>query len=290
MPLFTPPPTPKAGLVSSENGSADDTVRLVLNRLALHHPHLLPPSLSDRSKFLEKTREHPEIPEWIWYGLLHFAVALEELGEGVDSVVERADFGILDELLDAEGLSEPRRLWDALFYYMFLHLEGRAKPNQITAPPQNQATVPPPQNQVTAPPPPTPKNDHIGETILLERPREDVYLLTFLSLMLLFSSCAIILLLALPCSTLENLRCVVRDVMVAFSMLIDGSLRRHPVREAFRSTCAETAQLSERLMDRYCGTKECQTMTMLLLDNVKYRMGLLELPGANFLANIRTEL
>jgi hypothetical protein len=118
---MTPPPTPKPS-------HPDQLVHRVLHRLQTHHPYLRQPSLSDRTKFQEKAAALPDLPEWMWYGLLHYAVTLDAAKEQ-----EVVDFGILDEFLDCEaatdgtgigGLNEPKRMWDIMFYYMYLHLES----------------------------------------------------------------------------------------------------------------------------------------------------------------------
>ncbi|KAA8903608.1 hypothetical protein FN846DRAFT_953950, partial [Sphaerosporella brunnea] len=117
---MTPPPSPKT------YASPEALVDRVLERLSCHHPTLRPPTLSDRSKFLQKASDLQNLPEWMWYGLLHYAVQLD-----AEEEQEVADFGILDEFLDCDsyaegniGANSPARMWDVMFYYMYLYLES----------------------------------------------------------------------------------------------------------------------------------------------------------------------
>jgi hypothetical protein len=119
---MTPPTTPKSACASTPSS----LVASVLSRLSRHHPNLRPPSLSDRSKFLEKATALPDLPEWMWYGLLNYSIRL-------DSALEQevVDFGILDEFLDCDAGEDggvmsnpPAKMWDVLFFYMYLHLES----------------------------------------------------------------------------------------------------------------------------------------------------------------------
>jgi hypothetical protein len=118
---MTPPTTPKSACASTPSS----LVASVLSRLSRHHPNLRPPSLSDRAKFLEKATALPDLPEWMWYGLLNYSIRLDSAEEQ-----EVVDFGILDEFLDCEAgeggvmSNPPGKMWDVLFYYMYLHLES----------------------------------------------------------------------------------------------------------------------------------------------------------------------
>jgi len=114
----TPPPTP--GLLSPES-----TVSRVLTRLHAQHPTLAAPTVAETHSFLEKAAQVPDLPEWIWYGMLHFAVEQDDDGGERETV----DFGILDEVLDADIVERGRggRVLDMLFFYMYLCLEpGRS--------------------------------------------------------------------------------------------------------------------------------------------------------------------
>jgi hypothetical protein len=118
---MTPPTTPKSACASTPSS----LVASVLSRLSRHHPNLRPPSLSDRAKCLEKATALPDLPEWMWYGLLNYSIRLDSAEEQ-----EVVDFGILDEFLDCEAgeggvmSNPPGKMWDVLFYYMYLHLES----------------------------------------------------------------------------------------------------------------------------------------------------------------------
>jgi hypothetical protein len=137
MSVTTPPPTPKmqlATLDQEDDGppSPKDIVRDVLTRLNQHHPMLRAPTEADRAKFLEKVKQLPGLPQWMWYGMLHYAVSMNG-GDEMDNdedLMEEIDFTILDEVLGEGELGEgdlqgPARLWDMTFYYMFMQLEGR---------------------------------------------------------------------------------------------------------------------------------------------------------------------
>lgn len=157
MSLSTPPPTPKAvdlpspPLSPSPPPSApEETVRAVLSHLLLHHPNLGAPSLSDRAKFLEKAQQLPGLPEWMWYGMLHYGVVV--VGGDDDCMKEVVDFGILDDLLGEGDLQGPGRLWDMTFYYMFLHLEGGRRCSAACSSPPSPHPPPP------SSPPPSPPN------------------------------------------------------------------------------------------------------------------------------------
>jgi len=131
MSLSTPPPTPKlVDFPALLSPAPDETVCVVLSRLVAHHPNLRPPSLSDQNKFFEKARQLPGLPEWMWYGMLHYAVVVTVDEEDEEEMKEVVDFGILDELLGEADLQGPGRLWDMTFYYMFLHLEGGREDSQ----------------------------------------------------------------------------------------------------------------------------------------------------------------
>ncbi|KAI5821434.1 hypothetical protein BZA77DRAFT_6291 [Pyronema omphalodes] len=137
MSVTTPPPTPKMQLATLDQEddappTPKDIVRDVLTRLYQHHPMLRAPTEADRAKFLEKVKQLPGLPQWMWYGMLHYAVSMnggDELDNDED-LMEEIDFTILDEVLGEGELGEgdlqgPARLWDMTFYYMFMQLEGR---------------------------------------------------------------------------------------------------------------------------------------------------------------------
>jgi hypothetical protein len=168
MSLSTPPPTPKPfdfpGPSSPSQPAPEETVRAVLSHLLLHHPNLGAPSLSDQAKFLEKARQLPGLPEWMWYGMLHYAVAMvggDGAVEGGDDgcVKEVVDFGILDDLLGEGDLQGPGRLWGMTFYYMFLHLEGGRRCSAASsAPPSSPSSPSSPSPSSPSSPPSSPSS------------------------------------------------------------------------------------------------------------------------------------
>lgn len=208
MAITIPPPTLNNGSVSADSAktlhapsSAEITVNNVFARLSLHHPNLRTPSLSDRSKFLEKVHELPDLPEWMWYGLLHYAVALKN--DRHDRVVEAIDFGVLDELLDTEDLAEPKRVWSVLFYYMFLHneIEGSRTGTSVAS---------------------TASESEMTEDDVADEDKGFPWniLLNCLAIVwMVFTVVAIVLLLALPTEILDEFRCV-----VAFASLFGFAL------------------------------------------------------------------
>ncbi|KAF8538349.1 hypothetical protein BDD12DRAFT_842717 [Trichophaea hybrida] len=230
----------------------------VLERLVLHHPNLRPPSLSDRNKFLEKAQQLPGLPEWMWYGMLHYAVVVtvdgEEDGEEMKEVV---DFGILDELLGEGDLQGPGRLWDMTFYYMFLHLEGARGSSQ--------------QQQLDSVVPLALGNGNIGKEQKKELQLEDKdkvqrilnkdngsWMPSLSTWVIVFLLLVISVLLVLPCNPVETLR------------------------QSFTSAYTNTTDLVSDTLNSACRTStlNCRQVGELLMDNIKYRLGLMELAGA----------
>jgi len=126
--MFTPPPSPRPArerprfmLANNDDtteliSAAEATVESVLSRVSARHPMLRLPSIADLTGFVEKVRLFPEMPEWVWYGILEYAVN-EDKGE--------TDFRVLDEMLESYRNGMDRggdRVWSMLFYYMALRV------------------------------------------------------------------------------------------------------------------------------------------------------------------------
>jgi hypothetical protein len=126
--MFTPPPSPTSArgrprfvLTNNDDAmepinAAEATVERVLSRLLARHPMLRLPSIADRNGFVQKVRLFPEMPEWVWYGILEYAVNEDK---------RETDFRVLDEMLESYRNGMDRgggRVWSMLFYYMALRV------------------------------------------------------------------------------------------------------------------------------------------------------------------------
>ncbi|KAF8254025.1 hypothetical protein K440DRAFT_618617 [Wilcoxina mikolae CBS 423.85] len=261
MSLSTPPPTPKhVDFPALSSPAPDETVREVLERLVLHHPNLRPPSLSDRNKFLEKARQLPGLPEWMWYGMLHYAVVVvtadgEEDDEEMKEVV---DFGILDELLGEGDLQGPGRLWDMTFYYMFLHLEGTRGSSQLQ---QSDSVVPPALGNGNVEEEQQKKElqleDKDTERRILNN-NNGSWMPSLSTWVIVFLLLVISVLLVFPCNPVEALR------------------------QSFARAYTNAADLVSNTLNSACRTStlNCRQVGELLMDNIKYRLGLMDLAGA----------
>ena len=140
--MFTPPPSPKPArerprfvLANNDDATepisaAEATVERVLSRVSARHPMLCLPSIADRNGFVEKVRLFPEMPEWVWYGILEYAVNEDK---------RETDFRVLDEMLESYRNGMDRgggRVWSMLFYYMALRVgseDSDMPPAQVLA-------------------------------------------------------------------------------------------------------------------------------------------------------------